>query len=54
MRKIQIYDNIGHLVYSENCDSKEIAVNTSIFASGIYVIAIETESDIRHMKFIKK
>lgn len=54
VRKIQIYDNIGHLVYSENCDSKEITVNTSKFASGIYVIAIETENDVSRMKFIKK
>jgi predicted secreted protein len=49
---VEIYDNSGKLVYTENADC-EIKINTSDFKSGIYCVKIiNCDNNIISSKFV--
>ncbi len=44
IQTVEVYDMLGHLVKTENGSSKELSLNLSKAANGIYMISVKTEA----------
>ncbi len=51
---INLYNNLGQLVFKSNTINNENKINTSQFPSGIYLLEIKTEGKIISKKIIKQ
>ena len=50
---IKIYDNQGRICYSQFNDKKQTTIETSNWASGIYIVSILTNGEQRRWRVIK-
>jgi hypothetical protein len=49
---IQLHNQIGEMVFTINSDHKNIEINTSIFANGIYNLTCKTKQGNSQKKLI--
>ena len=53
INQIQVYDKNGSVVYRETCNAKELELDISEFANGLYTIEIITGQSSGHISFLK-
>lgn len=47
MRRVDIYNGIGQLIYSQEVDDNEIEISTDSWSNGLYYINIETKEGVK-------
>ena len=52
--KVEVFDPMGNRVWFGSSDKKEMQLDVSQFANGIYYISIGNDKKIVHRSFIKK
>ena len=53
VKRIEIYDISGKMVYARDVDTQTISINTSELIQGIYIVSLHTEKSIQTAKFFK-
>ena len=51
---IEIFDIYGKLIFSDKSKNQDIDVELPTIANGVYVVKVNTNTNIRNLKFIKK
>lgn len=52
--KIQIYSNVGQLIFDQNYPQNQVIVDTTLYASGIYFVVIESKGQRYYYKIVKE
>ena len=50
---IQIYTSTGQLIHSQTIEDRNVEINTSNFANGIYIARIKIDNETSNIKFVK-
>jgi len=51
--QIQIYSSTGQVIYSQEINNTKVDINTSDFASGVYIARLKIDNEVTNFKFVK-
>jgi hypothetical protein len=51
---IEVYNGLGQLILTDNCNSQNTAINTSAWQSGIYFLKLQIEGETSIFKIVKE